>query len=134
MLCGRYDFFRNEPPDDPSVYHYDTSILAWTRSADSAVWDAPDPIGRLSGAPNPFRDATTIAFELREPAPVDLRVYDVGGRRVRDLIRGERLAAGPHRVSWDGRDDGARAVASGVYFVRADVAGRAQVRRVTLVR
>ncbi|MBD3367130.1 MAG: hypothetical protein GF405_03005 [Candidatus Eisenbacteria bacterium] len=134
MLCGRYDFFRNEPPEDPSVYHYDTSILAWKRWADSAVPDAHESIGCLVGVPNPFRDATTISFELPQPGSVDLCVYDVGGRRVRDLMRGERLTAGPHRVSWDGRDDGGRRVASGVYFVRADVGGRAQVRRVSLVR
>jgi len=134
MLCGRYDFFRNEPPENPSVYHYDTSILVWKRWADAAVQGDPQTIGRLTNTPNPFRDGTTIAFELPEPSAVDLVVVDVGGRRVRELLDGERLAAGPQTVPWDGRDDGGRGVASGVYFVRADVGGRAQVRRITLVR
>jgi flagellar hook assembly protein FlgD len=46
-----------------------------------------------------------------------LEVYDVTGRHVRTLLRGN-VAAGQHTVQWDGRDDRGFSVGSGVYFYR----------------
>lgn len=66
--------------------------------------------------PNPFNGGTTISFDLPEPSPVALHVYDALGRRVRDLSPSGSLAAGRYAVVWDGRDDGGRDVASGVFF------------------
>jgi photosystem II stability/assembly factor-like uncharacterized protein len=68
-------------------------------------------------APNPFRESTTLRFELPRSGPVDLAIYDVRGARVRTVTRGG-LPAGPHRVVWDGRNDGGRRVTAGTYFFR----------------
>ncbi|MBD3367131.1 MAG: T9SS type A sorting domain-containing protein [Candidatus Eisenbacteria bacterium] len=133
-MHGIYDHYNNDSEETRSSYNYNTSILMWTNVEYADVEEPVPSVASLTNVPNPFREGTTIAFELPEPSAVDLVVYDVGGRRVRELLDGERLAAGPQTVSWDGLDDGGRRVASGVYFVRADVGGRAQVRRVTLVR
>lgn len=86
-------------------------------------------------APNPLRDRTSIAFELGRPARAQLAVYDVGGRLVRSLVDAER-PAGRHETTWDARDAEGRAVGSGVYFVRLQVAGEAPVpvRRITVAR
>ena len=48
---------------------------------------------------------------------MDLSVFDVTGRRVRTLVDG-RMEAGRFDVEWDGRDEGGRRTAPGVYFVR----------------
>ena len=50
-----------------------------------------------------------------------LAIFDLRGRRVRELLDGRPLPAGPHTVVWDGRDDGGREVASGIYISRLDV-------------
>ena len=72
--------------------------------------------------PNPFNPSTTILFGLPEPTTVTLRIYDIAGRRVRDLLLEEGFAAGHHEVIWDGRCEAGPAVSSGVYFyaLRAD--------------
>jgi phosphatidylserine/phosphatidylglycerophosphate/cardiolipin synthase-like enzyme len=67
--------------------------------------------------PNPFPASAAIHFTLDEPARVGLRVFDAAGRLVRALREPAALAAGPHAVVWDGRDETGRAVGSGVYFV-----------------
>jgi len=73
---------------------------------------------RLTGAtPNPFSQTLAIAFSLATRGPVDLRVYSVDGRQVRELVHGVR-EPGVYSVAWDGRDDGGSAVPAGVYYAR----------------
>jgi choice-of-anchor B domain-containing protein len=73
----------------------------------------------LGNFPNPFHPATAIRFELPQATAVKLRVFDPAGRAVRVLVDGAR-AAGTQSVVWDGRDDAARPVASGVYYYRLE--------------
>ena len=95
---------------------------------------APGPRTRLIGArPNPFNPATEILFEIPRAMHVSLVVYDVAGRRVRELASGYR-DAGLHRVRWNGTDRSGRAVSSGVYYARLRVEGDEQTRPLTLVR
>jgi endonuclease I len=74
----------------------------------------------LLNAPNPFRAATTIRFDLARRGPVLLAVYDVAGRTVRVLLTGEVRDAGHHDVRWDGRDAAGHAAPSGLYFYRLE--------------
>jgi flagellar hook assembly protein FlgD len=57
----------------------------------------------------------------------------VAGRLVRRLVEGT-LTAGEHVVKWDGQDDNARPVASGVYVYRLAAPGANLSRRMALVR
>jgi len=83
--------------------------------------------------PNPFNPATTIAYEIAEPGWVRLRIFDVRGRLVRQLVD-RALAAGPHDVTWMGDDEQRRGVGSGVYFYRLDTARQSLTRRMVLLR
>jgi len=83
--------------------------------------------------PNPFNPSTTIAWTLQRPGPVQLRVFDVRGAVVRTLVSGD-AAAGEHRDTWDGRDDGGRRVASGVYFYRLETADAVRSRSMVLLK
>ncbi|MCA9752003.1 MAG: hypothetical protein KC591_07410 [Gemmatimonadetes bacterium] len=67
--------------------------------------------------PNPFREATTVRFDVASPARFDLTVHGATGERVRSLLAGEPLDVGVHDVPWDGRNDRGQPVAAGVYFV-----------------
>ena len=60
--------------------------------------------------PNPFNPSTTIRFGMPVMSNVTLRIYDIIGREVTELVNGQ-LAAGYHRYQWD-----ASGVATGVYF------------------
>ncbi len=83
--------------------------------------------------PNPFNPSTEIAFDLPERGATSLIVYDVRGERVRALANGV-LAAGPHRLRWDGMDDTGRAAASGVYLCALESASQRATRRLLLLR
>ncbi|MBK7769642.1 MAG: hypothetical protein IPI48_03650 [bacterium] len=110
-------------------------IARWTTAA-SAVDPAPDGRARFfmgPGRPNPFTGATTLSFALPQPSDVVIDVFDIRGARVRSLARAG-LGAGPHQVTWDGRDAAGLPAPAGVYFVALRGGDAAARQRVTLVR
>ena len=81
--------------------------------------------------PNPFNPAVVIPLDLATDAVgVSLMVYDVLGRRVRQVWDGA-LGAGTHRFVWDGRDEASKAVAAGVYIYQVEVDGRVEAKKTT---
>jgi len=83
--------------------------------------------------PNPFNPSTQIHFYLPTENLVAVRIYDVNGRTVKELANGFR-AAGEHSITWDGRDELGREVASGMYFSHVSVGEERQVAKMVLVR
>lgn len=83
--------------------------------------------------PNPFAGSTRFAVTLDRPGLVEVGIYDLGGRRLVTLHRGE-LPAGTREFSWDGRlGDGARA-RDGVYFYRAAAGTETLARKLVLLQ
>jgi flagellar hook assembly protein FlgD len=87
----------------------------------------------MGNAPNPFRDATTIAFQLDAPADVELAVYNLLGQQVARRLYTSR-PAGENTIQWDGRTAEGAALSSGVYVYRLITGNRALTGRFTLVR
>ena len=79
--------------------------------------------------PNPFNPATTIPVSVVAGAgDVDLTIYNVLGQPVRQVWNGP-LAAGEHRLAWDGRDAQGQSVAAGVYLVRLHQGDQTRLRK-----
>jgi hypothetical protein len=93
----------------------------------------PPTVFLAAPSPNPARDATTLGFELPREAEVSLKVYDVNGRLVRDLL-GVHFAAGAHRFGWDLRDRAGALVRSGLYLVLLRTDGAIRTARLAIVR
>ncbi|MFN8176401.1 MAG: FG-GAP-like repeat-containing protein [bacterium] len=90
---------------------------------------------RLYGPiPNPFRNNTSIAFDLPRSGTVELRIYDVSGRLVRTLVGGTERPAGRYRVTWDGKSKQGTPAASGVYFCRLRAGSYVKTQRLTTLR
>jgi hypothetical protein len=83
--------------------------------------------------PNPFNPATTIGFALAISGHTKISVYNVLGQNVRTLVDGH-LEAGRHSVVWDGKDDGGRAVASGIYLYRIETIEYIETRKMLLLK
>ena len=89
------------------------------------------PISFALGAnyPNPFNPATTIPFAVSAGAgDMDLTIYNILGQSVRLLWNGP-LAAGEHRLAWDGRDAQGQPIAVGVYLYRLQVDDQTLTRK-----
>ena len=141
------DVFASPLHAAPQKLYYDGEVL-WTAGSRLGRWRLPqqatsiedEPGPRSSGQsrlfdsyPNPFNARTTIGFELDRRQPVSLRVHNLTGQRVTTLAEGV-YSEGVFAVSWDGRDDQGREVASGVYLCRLRLAERALSHPLTLVR
>ncbi|MAO64511.1 MAG: hypothetical protein CL666_05890 [Balneola sp.] len=72
----------------------------------------PDKFELYNNFPNPFNPTTNIRFAVPVEGPIELRVYDVLGRQVAELVN-ERYQAGFHEVKWN-----ANGLSSGSYFLR----------------
>jgi flagellar hook assembly protein FlgD len=83
--------------------------------------------------PNPAGKSASLTLSLPAPARARVAVYDLSGREIRTLLDGV-AAAGPTTLVWDGKDARGRQVGSGVYWIRAQAAGRGIERKVVWVR
>ena len=81
--------------------------------------------------PNPFNPTMVIPLDLAtDQKQVSLALYDMLGRRVRQLWQGP-LGAGAHRFTWDGRDEAGRGVAAGVYIYKVEADGQIEAKKTT---
>ena len=87
----------------------------------------------LRVTPNPARGATTIECRLPKAAEVRIEVYDIAGRHIRKLFAGF-LGEGTRSFAWDGRDDRARRVPSGIYVLKLDTRDESVSARVLQLR
>jgi len=99
-----YDVHQVSPADTDSVSHHEFALRP--------------------ARPNPFGESTSISFTVPDAGGVvDITIYDVVGRKVRELACGEWMDAGDCAAVWDGLDGSGQRVASGVYLVRLDIDG-----------
>jgi hypothetical protein len=87
-----------------------------------------------AASPNPFREGTAFAYDVPSSGGVvRVGLYDISGRLVRSLVDGAQTP-GRKSATWDGRDDQGRALPAGLYLVRMQAAGFAQMHKLVLTR
>jgi hypothetical protein len=95
----------------PTVWEAECTGELFPGEAQNVVTVSAPAVFALKGAtPNPFNPTTTISFALPLAAQVNLKVFDLQGRQVADLVNGYR-EAGQHQVTFDGSN-----LASGIYL------------------
>jgi len=90
--------------------------------------ETPQKIALSANYPNPFNPVTNIRYELPQNSHVQLKVYDILGRRVAVLVDG-MIEAGVHEAVFDASN-----LASGVYLYRLSTADFVQTRQMVLVK
>jgi choice-of-anchor B domain-containing protein len=83
--------------------------------------------------PNPFNPTTVISYNLPQAGFVNLKVYDLMGREIRNLSSGFENA-GMNSAMWDAKDNQGNIVSSGVYIYRLEAAGQAQSNKLILLK
>jgi len=78
--------------------------------------------------PNPFNPSTTINYSLSSFAKVSLKVYNLLGQKVADLVNSEQ-AAGNYSVEFNAKD-----LSSGVYFYTINLNNFTQTKKMLLIK
>jgi hypothetical protein len=129
----QFGFYNVATNYEGSGIFYDN--LGFRQISATDVPDGASAIGAtlLQNYPNPFNPRTRIEFAIERPGPVDVSVYDLAGRRIATVYRGE-LAAGQHAVTWDGKTDTGNPASAGLYhYVLKTTAGQVS-RSMVLVK
>lgn len=73
----------------------------------------PNSYSMSQNYPNPFNPATTIRYGLSSSSRVSLKIYNVLGQQIADIVNTEQ-SAGWYETTWNA------SVSSGLYFYRID--------------
>ena len=87
----------------------------------------------LDNYPNPGNPSTTLCFHLSESRNVSLKVFNLLGQEVRELVNGKK-EAGTYSIVWDGKDNRNMEMASGVYVFVLKLDDKIISKKFTLIR
>jgi len=59
----------------------------------------------LSVAPNPFQYSTTLKYKLEKATEVNLRIYDMSGQLVQELVTQETQNQGNYEYTFEPKQD-----------------------------
>ena len=77
--------------------------------------EIPTSYNLYQNYPNPFNPNTEIKFALPHSSNVQLKIFDILGREVAELVN-ENYSAGSYTVSWNGKNNSGIEVPSGIYI------------------
>ncbi|NIT60713.1 MAG: T9SS type A sorting domain-containing protein [Aliifodinibius sp.] len=83
--------------------------------------------------PNPFNPSTMIQYELFQALKVRLRIFDLLGQKVTELLN-KRQVPGDYTVEWNGTNSEGKQVGSGVYFYHFQIGKNTRVGKMILIR
>jgi len=83
--------------------------------------------------PNPFNASTTIGFILADKSEIDLAVYDITGRLVKNIHSGI-ISPGEHSFIWGGKNNQGKQLSSGVYFYKLQTGSNQDYKKMILLK
>ena len=136
--------FRTPPMSPTSVVYDSTKKCAYGGStSDSSrftiispviteiegnIYTIPAEYQLFQNYPNPFNPTTTIKYDVPKTSLVKIRVYDVTGKMVSELVN-QQMEAGSYEINWNGSE-----YASGVYFYKIETKDFTKVMRMVLIK
>ena len=97
------------------------------------VPEIPESFSLSQNYPNPFNPVTQIQFELPRDDKISLKVYNLKGEEVRNLVSGT-YRAGYHTIRWNGTNQDSEPVASGVYIYMLEAGTFHSVKKMLLMK
>ncbi|MFA6438891.1 MAG: T9SS type A sorting domain-containing protein [Bacteriovoracaceae bacterium] len=85
--------------------------------------NAPDSYELFQNYPNPFNPTTKIKFSISRVSEIELKIFDVLGRKVETFVNG-KYSSGVYEIVWDGSN-----YSNGVYFYNLVVNNKSVVTK-----
>ena len=83
--------------------------------------------------PNPFNPITSISYGLAQNGMVNLTIYDMNGKIIKNLVH-KFQNAGSHSLSWDGVNFKGEVVSAGLYICVLQVGNAKQTKKMSFIK
>ena len=95
--------------------------------------EIPNDVSIISCYPNPFNPSTTISYTLEDDINVNLKIFNINGRKV---FENENInsKAGLNEYKWNGVDSKGNYLTSGIYFIAIESNDKILMDKVTLLK
>ena len=121
---GTVSYFAGEDVNRNITISEDGVIISVTTNS-SII---PEDYSLHQNYPNPFNPVTKIKFDLKKPGHVNLKVFDITGKEIREIIDGE-MQAGSYEYSFNASN-----LPTGVYFYNVYANGYSETRKMMVVK
>jgi photosystem II stability/assembly factor-like uncharacterized protein len=116
---------------------------AWCGSSSGRVWytyltsvtgiqnagnKIPESYKLFQNYPNPFNPVTVIEFDISANTRADLSVFDITGRKIETLLKGD-LSAGKYKFDFNAEN-----YSSGIYFYRLETSGFTKTMKMVMIK
>ncbi|MHB8157622.1 MAG: T9SS type A sorting domain-containing protein, partial [Desulfocucumaceae bacterium] len=106
-----------------------TSSAGWTGVAGQPGEQQKPKVFSLSSVyPNPVKISAQFRYQLAQPSPVKLSVYNIAGQLVKGFDQGFQVP-GSHAISWN-----VQSLPSGVYLYRLEAGNNRATRRMLVIK
>ena len=83
--------------------------------------------------PNQFNPVTTLHYDLPENTFVNITIYDMMGRVVKNLVSSQQTA-GYRSIQWNATNNTGQQVAAGLYLYAIQAGEFRQARKMVLIK
>lgn len=118
---------------DPALLSWEIGNLERYAGVTEHTDNKPGEFALFKITPNPIHTTAIFRYAIPKEADVKLAIFDVTGRQVVSLVN-RHQRPGYYKVEWNGRSEGGKKLASGVYFIRMDANDNQFTRKAVLIR
>lgn len=129
VICLGTVYYRLKQIDVAGSYEY-SEIFAVNFFTDLELeqTDIPECFKVSENYPNPFNPSTKISFDIPATQNLNVDLYDINGKLVKEVLSGEILP-GSYQLLFDFRD-----YSSGIYFVRFATSKNSIIKKLVLIK
>jgi hypothetical protein len=129
-----YDGYSGYPYNQPATLkEAKIDISDLLTAVDETETQLPQEFILHQNYPNPFNPVTTIKFSVPHTSYLNLKIFDLLGREVKDLLNDE-VRPGIHTIQWDGTDNNGQKVTSGIYIYKLSSNNFTSIKKLLLLK
>jgi len=125
-----YNGLESNTADNPHTYEIGSCNSGQLTNEEDLV---PVIFSLYQNHPNPFNPVTTIRYDLPENSFVNITIYDMIGRIVRNLVSTQQ-DAGYKSIQWDATNNSGQPVSAGLYLYMIQAENFRQTKKMVLLK
>jgi len=129
------DVGRGVAVNENKIFFADQTMGVWVLKNDliTSVTEnksiiVPNSIELYQNYPNPFNSTTTIELDIPKSEIVSVEVFDVIGRKIQTLLKGE-VKAGNYKIKFDSFN-----LSSGIYLYRLTAGNKSIIKKMVILK